>query len=321
MPRRFLHWTMSRHAQCVLSAAILTGSLAAPALAAPAEVVVPGDKIFPESLGSTSDGTLYIGSVGTAMVYRAMPGATTAEPFIEKDANGLMAVYGVLADEKSNTLWVCNNPFGVPADQAPPAELKSFDLKTGDAKGTYAFIAKPSFCNDIAVGSDGTVYTTDTRAGTVLRLKPGATALETWFGADAPRPGIDGLAFGPKGSLYVNNVREGTLFRIDINADGSASKATDITLPAPLQGPDGMRPSDDGNLWVAENKVGNLTKLVLSGDTAKPEVVKDGLGQMTGVTQVGDTVWTVASKLAYLSGDKKGQDPGTFGAIPVAVGQ
>jgi hypothetical protein len=35
-------------------------------------------------------------------------------------------------------------------------------------------------CNDMVVAADGTVYVTDTLSGRILRLKKGASALETW---------------------------------------------------------------------------------------------------------------------------------------------
>jgi hypothetical protein len=38
--------------------------------AGPAEIRIPGTKVFPESLTSGSDGNIYIGSVGQAQVYR-----------------------------------------------------------------------------------------------------------------------------------------------------------------------------------------------------------------------------------------------------------
>src|SRR5690606_3371503 len=49
----------------------------------PAEIAIPGTGVFPESLTSRSDGTIYIGSVGLAQIYRVPPGEATAQPFIQ----------------------------------------------------------------------------------------------------------------------------------------------------------------------------------------------------------------------------------------------
>ena len=73
------------------------------------EVVVPGSTDFPESMSASSDGTLYFSSFASGRVWRAKPGETTASEFIKSGSNGLSSALGVLADEKSNTLYVCSD--------------------------------------------------------------------------------------------------------------------------------------------------------------------------------------------------------------------
>src|SRR5687768_11404275 len=77
-----------------------TAAVAAP----PAEISIPGTRVFPESITSTANGSLYIGSVGQAQIYRVPPGATTAEVFIQPGTGGMKQIFGVLADEGSGTL-------------------------------------------------------------------------------------------------------------------------------------------------------------------------------------------------------------------------
>ena len=55
--------------------------------AAPAEIVIPGERLATESLTSTRDGTVYVGSVGTGQIFRARPDAAKAEPFIQPKTN------------------------------------------------------------------------------------------------------------------------------------------------------------------------------------------------------------------------------------------
>ena len=64
-----------------LAAALLVSGVAA---AAPNEISIPGDHTFPESITGTSDGTLYIGSLGDGGVFRVPPGGSAAVPFIAK---------------------------------------------------------------------------------------------------------------------------------------------------------------------------------------------------------------------------------------------
>ena len=98
------------------------------------EIVLPGKGIFPESITSTSDGTLIVGSLGHGNVSRIAPGKTAAEEWIKPGTGGLNGVLGVFADEKGKNLWVCSNNL---ENKGEATSVKAFDLKTGALKGTY----------------------------------------------------------------------------------------------------------------------------------------------------------------------------------------
>jgi hypothetical protein len=85
--------------------------LAVSAFAATAvtEITLPGTLVYPESITSTADGTLIVGSLGHGNVMRIAPGKATAEEWIKPGTGGLNQVLGVFADEKGKTLWVCSN--------------------------------------------------------------------------------------------------------------------------------------------------------------------------------------------------------------------
>ena len=252
------------------------------------EVTIAESAVQAENLTSSRDGTVYFGSMAKGTIYRATPGATQAEPWILASTSGLTRVLGVLADDKTNTLWVCQNPPGTPG--APPsgqAALRSFDLKSGVAKGTYPFPANSGICNDIAVSADGSAYASESFRGRVHRLKPGATALEVWA-SDSAIAVIDGLAFLADGSLYVNNFMSGKLFRIPVKADGSAGAVVPIETSLPLNRPDGLRAAGPGILIQAEQQ-GRVAELTINGDRAEVRVLKDGLARPSGVTMVGDS--------------------------------
>ena len=178
-----LHKSRRAHALGTTGLALMLAvALGGVALAQSAPVSVP-DKSFPESVTSTKDGTLYAGSFNLGGVVKASPGGKTVQ-FIQPGANGSRSTLGVLADEKSGTLYACSNDLsglGVkgPSD-AKGSVLKTFDLKTGADKGSFALGEGPSLCNDIVVGGDGTAYITDSLAPNIYALKPGATKLEIW---------------------------------------------------------------------------------------------------------------------------------------------
>src|SRR6186997_3124744 len=76
------------------------------------EITINDTGVMPENLTSSQDGTVYFGSTSKGTIYRAAPGASQAEPWILASSVGLTNVLGVFADDKSNTLWVCQNSTG-----------------------------------------------------------------------------------------------------------------------------------------------------------------------------------------------------------------
>ena len=251
------------------------------------EVTLKDSLVSPESVTSSQDGTVYFGSMTKGAIYRAKPGAAQAEAWIPASNDGLTNVLGVLADDKSNTLWVCaNQPFRRGGPPAGGATLKAFDLATGAAKGAYLF-PSGGLCNDIAVASDGATYTSDTFGGRVLRLTRGSQALEVWA-ADSLLAGIDGLSFLADGSLYANNYFNGSFVRISAKPDGSAGSIAQIKTSLPFRQPDGLRTVGPKALLQAEGQ-GRLTEITIAGDSAVVRVLRDGLTNATAVTVVGNS--------------------------------
>jgi sugar lactone lactonase YvrE len=301
------------------SATISTG--VARAQTAPAAVP---DNSFPESVTSTKDGTLYVGSFNLGGVVKVAPGGK-AEQFVKPGAGGTRSVLGVLADERGGTLYVCSNDisgFGVPGpSDIKGAWLKTFDLATGAPKGSFALKGPPSLCNDIAVGADGTAYVSDSLAPYVYSLKPGGAELEVFVTDPQLAPakdgvGLDGIAVGADGNLYVTTFIPAKLFRIAAN-DGKAGAITELKPSRPLALADALRASGDGFLLIEGS--GKLDKVTVKGDDAEIATIRDGLAEPVSVTQVGDTGWVAEGKLSYIIGDNKGKDPGPFTIKPVAL--
>jgi sugar lactone lactonase YvrE len=285
-------------------------------LAQQPQIVIDDKRSFPESLTSTADGTIILGSLDHGTIYRAIRGSAKATPWIAPGPNGLGRVLGVFAHDASNTLWVCTNATD---PQGKEATLKAFDLASGAPKGTYPF-PDGGVCNDIEVSRDGTVLATDTRGGRILVLKPGATALAVWS-ADAKWIGIDGIAMLTDRSLLFNNVRQNQLVRVEVNTDGTAGTATLLQLSQPVSGPDGMRALRDGRIIMVENQSGKIDLVRVEGDKATIETIKDGFMQsLTAVTVDGNTAWVIETKFAYRNDPQfKDKDPEPFGATAVPL--
>lgn len=253
------------------------------------EVTINDTDVTPENLTSSQDGTVYFGSMTKGTIYRAAPGASQAEPWILASDHGLTRVLGVLADDRSGTLWVCQNATGGRGDEPVTGQtaLRAFDLQNGAPTGTYPFPPDSGVCNDIAVSADGTVYASESFRGRVHRLRPGGAEIEVWA-SDERFSVIDGLALLADGSLYVNDFTSGRLFRIPVNADGSAGEVVSIETSMPFTRPDGLRSVGPQTLLQAEQG-GRLTELTIHGDRADVRVVQDGLPRASGVTLAGDS--------------------------------
>ncbi len=261
------------------------------------------------------------------MVFRVRPGAATAESWIKPGTNGLLSVLGVLADEKSKTLWVCSSDLSglgivVPSESEKQTALKSFDLKTGTPKGSVALPGPGSLCNDIAIGRDGSAFVTDSLHPRILRLKPGASQFEVWVENEilgTKGPNLDGIAFGGDRQLYVNTYEGGKLFRVAVTKDGSAGAVTELKTSAPLDHPDGMRRLGKDSFLMIEG-AGRLDRVTIEGDQATIEVLKSGLNVPVSVTKIGNTAWALEGQLNLLFDPaKKGVKPQPFRAVAVPL--
>src|SRR5260221_342381 len=96
--------------QTLLTTALLSSVLwMTPASAGPPSIALPGARAFPESITSTSDGTLFIGRLGDGGIVRANPRTGAVAVFVAPGAAGSRSITGVFADVASQILWACSN--------------------------------------------------------------------------------------------------------------------------------------------------------------------------------------------------------------------
>jgi hypothetical protein len=131
----------------------------------------------------------------------------------------------------------------------------------------------------------------------IVRLKPGATALEVWTADPALGPKgsvLDGIAvLGDR--VFVNTLRTHKLFAVPIGKDGKAGAVADIELSRPLQQPDGMRAIGSSRLLLGENFAqGHVLLVDVEGNRAKLTPVGDALAKgAVAVTLVGKDIWAL----------------------------
>jgi sugar lactone lactonase YvrE len=277
------------------------------AQAAPGSVTLAGERVFPESVTVTADGTLYAGSFASGGVFRVKPGSAEAEPWIAPGAFGTRSILGVLADEKAGLLWVCSNDLsarGVPGPgDARGSWLKGFDLKTGAGRVSARFPGERNFCNDIAVGPDGAVYVTNSLQPQILRLDRRRNRLEVWlsdpaFAPPAKGSGLDGIVFGPDGDLYLDTFAEAKLFRVAVK-DGKPQKVVTLTPSRPLVLADALRPLNGKDFLLVEGG-GRLDRVTFTANGATVTTLREGLNGPTGVALKDGIAFVSEGQLARL---------------------
>ena len=281
-------------------------------------ISVPGTKAFPESITSTTDGTLYVGRIGDGGIVRIKPRTAEITVFVQPGASGSRSILGVFADEASSTLWACSNDLsglgGSAAGSDTWSALKSFDLNTGDAKQSFSLPGSHAFCNDITVDRKGSVYVTDSANPTILKLSAGATTFEI-FAQDsafaAPQSGgagLDGIAFGSDSNLYVTTYTAGKLLRVEVK-DGIAGRITTLSSNHRLQFPDALRAFGNNSFLLIEGS-GTLDRVEIQGDAFAVTTIRGGFATPTSVAMVGTTAWVSEGQLTFFF------DPSKKNALP-----
>ncbi len=117
-----------------------------------------------------------------------------------KPRDGLDEVLGLAVDAKRNRLYAVVTR-GFDPEARPANAVVSYDLRRGRKLLRFE-VAAAGQLNDVAVAPDGTVYASDSAAGSVFRMKPGARGFEL-VGEAGSAAGANGLAVAPDGRLYV----------------------------------------------------------------------------------------------------------------------
>ncbi len=271
---RKLSYALPVAALLALTTALTTGAAPAPARVSTA-FTLPGAKVYPEGIAADArTGTVYVGSYADGTVYRAPPGARSAEVFLPSGTDGRHTANGLRVDARGR-LWVTDSTAGVAVyDTATGTRLAHFEV---------ADPAVRHFINDLTITPDGTAYLTDSFRAVIYRVTPAQlragsgplTAAYDLSGHVAPEPPgtvtLNGITSDPAGRyLLTVDMTAGELHRVDL-ATGALSRVT-LTGGA-LKAADGLDLSPGGTLRVAHNVTNTLTRWQLTPDGTRARLV------------------------------------------------
>ncbi|MCJ1677935.1 SMP-30/gluconolactonase/LRE family protein [Streptomyces sp. APSN-46.1] len=236
---------------------------------------IPGEKVYPEGIAADPrTGTVYVGSYADGTIYRARPGARTAEVFLPAGTDGRDTANGLRVDALGR-LWVTDSTTGVAVyDPRTGTRLAHFEVGGGD----------PFFVNDLTITPDGTAYLTDSIRAVVYRVTPaqlaaGSGPLLPAFdlrGHLTPQPAgtftLNGITTDRAGRyLLTVDMTAGDLHRIDLRT-GAISRVA--LTGADLKHADGLDLSADGSLRAAHNTTNTLTRWRLSPDGTRARLTR-----------------------------------------------
>ena len=133
----------------------------------------------------------------------------------------LDTVLGLAADGRRRLLYaVSTNGFEDSARHGRRNAVLIYDLGRGRRIARHD-VAEALQLNDVAVAADGTLYVTDSAAGSIYRMRPGERRL-TRFGPPRAAHGANGIAVAVDGTVYVTlstgigrvDPRNGSLVRL-----------------------------------------------------------------------------------------------------------
>jgi len=298
----------------------------------PDRYVLPGARLFPESIGyQRATGAYFVGSLVDGRILRGslVDGATG--PFLPAGGDGRASAAGIKVDARGR-LFVAGGATGAVwvYDVATRRLLARF--ADGVARGA-------TLVNDIAVLPDGDAYVTDSLTPALYRVRAdagGRLRFERWLSLTGTaityyRGGLNlnGIAASADGRyLVVNQTNTGLLFRIDIAT--KTVRAIDLggyvdsgqPLVQTLTHGDGIV-LDGHTLYVARNATEQITAVRLAPDLLSGRVMarytSPAFRFPTSIVKVGGRLLVLNAQLDRLAADRAPDLPFTIVAMPASA--
>ena len=209
--------------------------------------------------------SFFLGSIFKSKIDRIQDGKITT--FVESRRHGLWSVFGMAVDPTRRWLWVCTSAMQQTRDVEPDsvgrAAVYKFDVDTGDIISRYELADRSTshVWGDLTLGSDGTVYISDSIENVVYEISVSTDSLSR-ITEPGPFLSLQGITVDDRlARLYVADYTMG-VFSIDLatKAITRLRESTEHTL----LGIDGIY-FFDGTLIAIQNGVRPHRILQLSG--------------------------------------------------------
>ncbi len=243
-------------------------------------ISITSDKLYPEGTAySKNQNTFFISSIYHGQVGR-LDFKGNYKPFTQDPE--LIASVGILADEKSNTLFVTNVDNGAavktnPATAYKLSEIMGYDLKTGKRKFKVDLgklnPGQPNFINDLTLDKEGNVYVTNSFSPIIFKIDKNQKAsvfarYEEWTGEGF---NLNGIVYHPDGYLIVAQSNKGLLYKVNIKdpSDIKKIKADEV------RGVDGLILNGKNELAVISNQSAKIFLVKTSDEWTSARIVSD----------------------------------------------
>lgn len=254
---------------------------------------------------------------------------------IFSDDRTLITSSGIVVDPERNRVLVCNEDVGISSKSSPDtrnrvAQVVELDLGTGEVRHVYDFSSLssgPILANDLTIDAQGNIYVTNSFQPQIYKVDQATREVSVFVRSDrlmpampaeavGTQPYLNGIVYHPGGFLIASDYSRGLLWKVPVNEPESL---TEIRLPQPLKGPDGLLlrsptelvavqsfPGQDGGM------AGDVT-LLSSTDgwtSAQIEAVAtpSGLDGPTTATLRDGDIWVVNSRFPRIFADPANAD-------------
>lgn len=250
--------------------------------------------LFPEGLAvDPRTGRTFLSSLVRGGVYMLEPDGR-ARWFLKARRKGPWETLGLKVDAKRRLLWIASREPAGAAGGGRRCALFAADLDSGRVVRRVSLPrGGKHLLNDLALGTEGTVFVTDSEAGAVYRVPAGTDRFETVLPAGSlPYP--NGLVMARDGGALLVAAGGPGLYRVDL-ADGALRE---LKLPPGqhLQGIDGLT-RVGARLVAVQNGIHPGRVVAVELDPAETEVrgvtvLAAGQPELEGIPTTGDAAGT-----------------------------